>query len=748
MSQEQEKKNRLLREEIQLKQKSKDLDRETVRESDEYSSLLREQLKGLQGISAEKSQILQIDRRLNKEIADAYAFDRKILTDRKALASINQKIAQQERDQVILRTKMGSLAGTDLERNKAINSVLGKRIRQSEQLVEGLEEQAKLAEKIAGDLGVRTFRGAAGIAEAFGFRDLAPELDKAATAASEQALTNMGNKEAREALLDKQEKSKLLEGLDIDINTGRGITQKIAKDLGLEGGVFGSKAGKQLRAKGLGNPKDIAKQLSGLAKSQSTFLAGLKALGPLLRKVLGPLAIILDIMSIDKATGELAQGLNMSYQEALRLKMELTDVGLQSGNAFVNSKQLAETLLSVNKALGTSVPLSGELAVQLTEMREMAGFTNEELQGIAAISLATGKSANEITGEFMAQAKITAMQNGVLLNEKELLKDIGKVSAATTLSFAKNPKLIAEAVSMAKSLGMELSQVEGIADSLLNFEQSISDELEAELLLNKDINLERARQAALNNNLAVVAEEIAAQFGTAAEFSEMNRIQQESIAKAVNMNREDLAKTLFVQEQLRGLTGDQAQETQDLLNARIKEVGLAQAQKELAQDGVEGLRQQVSMAQRFTAVMNKLQELFVNLFEPLLVILDPLVSFISGVAKLIAMLEPFMGTITGALTGFVVSGFNPVGALVGGLLGAGSDLAGAGLTSSPMMGSTPKLNPGQFMSSPTSTTTTSEGKLKTDNSDMIAELRNMNALMQKQQMSPVGLYQVSRNATV
>ena len=78
MSQEQEKKNRLLREEIQLKQKSKDLDRETVRESDEYSSLLREQLKGLQGISAEKSQILQIDRRLNKEIADAYAFDQKI----------------------------------------------------------------------------------------------------------------------------------------------------------------------------------------------------------------------------------------------------------------------------------------------------------------------------------------------------------------------------------------------------------------------------------------------------------------------------------------------------------------------------------------------------------------------------------------------------------------------------------------------------------------------------------------------
>ena len=448
-------------------------------------------------------------------------------------------------------------------------------------------------------------------------------------------------------------------------------------------------------------------------------------------------------MSIDKATGELAKGLNVSYQEALQLKMELTDIGLQSGNAFVNSKQLAETMLSVNKALGTSVPLSGELAVQLTEMREMAGFTNEELQGIAAISLATGKSANEITGEFMAQAKISAMQNGVLLNEKELLKDINNVSAAITLSFGKNPGLIADAVATAKSLGMELAQVESIAGSLLDFESSIAAELEAEMLLNKDITLERARQAALNNDLATVAEEIASQIGSAAEFSEMNRIQQEAIAQAVGVNRDQLAQTLFVQEQLRGLTGDEAAETESILNARIKEVGLAQAQKELAQDGVEGLREQVSMGERFSAIMNKLQELFINLFEPLLVILDPMVSFISQIAKLIAYLEPFMGTITGAITGFMVGG--PVGALIGGAVGGISDIAGAGLTSSPMVqtggGS---ITPGILQTTTSNTTTTAEGKLNTDNSDVVKAVNNMTEQLKKQEMSPVGLYEVSR----
>ena len=57
--------------------------------------------------------------------------------------------------------------------------------------------------------------------------------------------------------------------------------------------------------------------------------------------------------------------------------------------------------------------------------------------------------------------------------------------------------------------GMEMSKIDAIAGSLLDFESSISNELEAEFLLGKDINLEKARQAALNNDLQQVATEIA-----------------------------------------------------------------------------------------------------------------------------------------------------------------------------------------------------------------------------------------------
>ena len=158
--------------------------------------------------------------------------------------------------------------------------------------------------------------------------------------------------------------------------------------------------------------------------------------------------------------------------------------------------------------------------------------------GINKLTLGTNKNLEDATGEILAQAKITGLQNGVSLNQKDILKDIQIVSAATTLSFGKNPKLIAQAVAEAKSLVLNLQKIESITNNILDFESSIQSELEAELLTGKQLNLETARLAALNNDLATVASEVSKNIGDSAEFSKMNRLQQEALEKAVGMSRE------------------------------------------------------------------------------------------------------------------------------------------------------------------------------------------------------------------
>ena len=89
---------------------------------------------------------------------------------------------------------------------------------------------------------------------------------------------------------------------------------------------------------------------------------------------------------------------------------------------------------------------------------------------------------------------------------------------------------------------MEFKTVTGIADKLLNFEESIESQLKASVLLGREINLDRARQLALNNDLAGALEEVVTQVGGEAEFNELNRIQRQALADSVGVSVQELSR--------------------------------------------------------------------------------------------------------------------------------------------------------------------------------------------------------------
>ena len=105
-------------------------------------------------------------------------------------------------------------------------------------------------------------------------------------------------------------------------------------------------------------------------------------------------------------------------------------------------------------------------------------------------------------------------------------------------------------MAQAKSLGVELNAILGTQASLLDFETSIANELAAEALIGRDINLEKARQAALTDDIATLTQEVAAQFGSVEEFQSLSVIQQSAFAKALGMSRDKLAEQLRTQQSI------------------------------------------------------------------------------------------------------------------------------------------------------------------------------------------------------
>jgi len=368
----------------------------------------------------------------------------------------------------------------------------------------------------------------------------------------------------------------------------------------------------------------------------------LKTITPLRVFELIVVGIVEAFLDIDKTTEKVAQNLGIGFSEAGNMMGEFSQIAKDSNNIFVTTKGIAESQIQLSSALGTNAMFTAEMLQTQTELTHQLKLSEGTSAEIAKLGLLTGKTSKEIAANVLGQSVAMNAANGTAITEKAILEEVANLSSSIQLSMANNPIELAKAVQTAKQFGMELSSVDGIAGGLLNFEQSIASELEAEVLLGKNINLEKARQFALNNDLAGVAEEIAKQAGSAAEFTAMNRIQQEALAKAVGMSREDLAKSLQSREILAKLGGQDA-DMQAAYN-RLKEEGLSQEQiavelgdKQLAQSlHSEGVQSQ------FTASVAKMKELFVQVAAALIPIVTPIAAVVGFMANLISKSMGFL----------------------------------------------------------------------------------------------------------
>ena len=410
--------------------------------------------------------------------------------------------------------------------------------------------------------------------------------------------------------------------------------------------------------------KKSNKSFSGINGKLKVFGAGIKSMGSSLTKNLkDPLflagkaieLLVKAFKGADDGAGDLAKSMNMTYSQAANVRAELGDMAMGFGNNALTTKKLQESLIAINNELGTAGKLSKEDLQTFTKLREQAGMTNAEIMSMQKFSMAMGGTLKGNVEEFQAAAKIMSYQKGVAVNTKKLMADMSKLSSATKLSIAGGAKGLAESMVRAKAVGLELEKMNSIADSLLNFETSIEAELEAELLTGKNLNLEKARQLSLENDLAGAAEEVAAQVGSAEEFSKMNRIQQEAMAKAVGMTRDQLADMLFEQEALKSVGRELNDQEREAYEAAKEKYGAEKAAEMIKKGQLKDMVAQQSLQDRFNNSVEKLQEVFVRVMDTLTPIFDVLMTIADVVIPAIDMaLQPIkyvFEAISGVLTG-------------------------------------------------------------------------------------------------
>lgn len=370
-----------------------------------------------------------------------------------------------------------------------------------------------------------------------------------------------------------QDQDELFKGLNLSIDEAERKAKNLEKALGLGGNAVKGLE-KTLNSLGLGdlsrslgidevNKKmdETAKKLTDNGDKAATFSTKLRVLGAgmgemgkqLFKNLFDPLAILGLILKgfaeLNKAATEYGRetGQNVEYMERMNL----------SGTTMV---QQIQQMVSLTKQFGVAAEnvFSEDTITEATEMVHMMGMSNEEANKLARLSKINGQELKANNEKIVSTVSNFNKLNKTGIANKTVLKDIANASSVITMSFKGNTEAMARTAAEARKLGLDLTKVDQIANSLLNFEESIASELEAELLTGKQINLEQARYYALANDTANLTKEIGNNQDIINAFSSGNRIEQEAIAKTLSMNRDEMAEMIYQQQIAKGLSEEQA----------------------------------------------------------------------------------------------------------------------------------------------------------------------------------------------
>jgi hypothetical protein len=105
-------------------------------------------------------------------------------------------------------------------------------------------------------------------------------------------------------------------------------------------------------------------------------------------------------------------------------------------------------------------------------------------------------------------------------------------------------KNIRDAAVSAAQLGVDLGTAGKVADSLLDYQSSVAAEMEASVILGKNLNLQKARELAYAGDLQGAMKEALHSAGTLAELEAMGPYERKALAAAIGVSNEELRQMI------------------------------------------------------------------------------------------------------------------------------------------------------------------------------------------------------------
>lgn len=604
------------------------INRDIVDDLQDQTNVLNDQIKLLKFERSERSQIRSLTREINKIASDNFSIIAGELGVEKNLSKIRKDQIQLTKDLNSFIRLRNKLVDDGSQLNSDIVISLDEQIKFTKTLQAELQTVEEISNNIANNTTVTRFSNISTFLKSFGplLKGFATPFERGAEAARESIIANT------EVL-----------------KRGKGLTAEKMKELGLAermNGIYGEYG--VHAAKLTEEEKKAAIQRAASAVSAAEAF---KLYSNLATNVVG-ISLLNSLFKVNKAQTDFRRltGQSISAVDTLTASLITT-------TNIINQAVSATEQFGINAAvLFDNINLT-----EAAELSNLLGLTAQEANNLALASQSVGQSLNIAVENAIKQVNAVNATRKSAVSQKVVFQDIANISSDLLVAFNGQVDLLAEAAAEARALGLNLSQVNKIADSLIDIESSLTKEIEAQAILGVDINLDRARSLALTDNLSGLVKELRDNEQLLGAFVQGNRIERQVAAEVLGMSVEEMGKFVLLNQANLGITQQEAMAAAGVTEEQLK---------------------QLTIQESFNNSIEKLTSLLIAGVEPALSAIANNFTLIGGVlgtlaglslAKLITQLAA-----AAVQAGLIGAFTNPAGLLIGlGVLTAGLAAAGA-----------------------------------------------------------------------
>lgn len=267
-----------------------------------------------------------------------------------------------------------------------------------------------------------------------------------------------------------------------------------------------------------------------------------------------------------------------AFYAAYKLNAQITEIANQSGVTYDRAEATSKILraqhvpydeiVKYTKQIADNFGVIGahlteDIGLSLHRFQFNLQLSEEDASSLLQSSYLLGsslKSAVDSASDFdvavVNGTKAALDQLGIQVDNKQLqnesrnaLMDIAKINKTNLALYGKSTSTLAKSVTNMRSLGLEFDQVAKTAESVLDFESSIENEMKTNVLLGKSINLNMVRYESLFGNAEGVAREmnkvLTAQNINLETFNDMLPFQKRALSDTFGMQADEMQLMLL-----------------------------------------------------------------------------------------------------------------------------------------------------------------------------------------------------------